>query len=243
MECEIQSSRFFNYFFKSQVFTLFVEEPSRHLILIRFYDDFVEFDKRVSKKLSIFGLSFNLISQIKDYSKRCKIPLPKLLQGRCNSITSIASNDSKRNSSFRKILHSFSHKSTQKSNSDNIERYLRHCVNDLNIQSCSLFKEFLQPQREEDNVIPKHVIESYVQQASSLIVDQPITPSSDTTTQDDDSYTSFPSHIMNNPITSEIPDLPATIQDFQLIKVIGRGCMGKVSLDMCVALFYFRGAQ
>lgn len=174
--------------------------------------------------------------------------MPKL-QGRSDSITSIGSNDSKRNSSLRKILHSFSHKSTQKSNSDNIERYLRHCVNDLNIQSCSLFKEFLQAQREEDNVIPKHLIESYVQQEASILptpvpVSVPApepTPSPDTTTQDDDSYTSFPSNVINP--TSEISsELPATIQDFQLIKVIGRGCMGKVSLDMCVALFYFRGS-
>lgn len=176
--------------------------------------------------------------------------MPKL-HGRCDSITSIGSNDSKRNSSFRKILHSFSHKSTQKSNSDNIERYLRHCVNDLNIGSCSLFKEFLQAQREEDNVIPKHVVQSYVQQ-SSIVMSEPApppslvvaTPSPDTTTQDDDSYTSFPSHIMlDNPISSDISDLPATIQDFQLIKVIGRGCMGKVSFWTCVvALFYFRGS-
>ncbi|KAG2211933.1 hypothetical protein INT47_004620 [Mucor saturninus] len=169
----------------------------------------------------------NVVS-IKEYSKKCKIPLPKL-QGRSDSITSIGSNDSKRNSSLRKILHSFSHKSTQKSNSDNIERYLRHCVNDLNIQSCSLFKEFLQAQREEDNVIPKHIIESYVQQEASIIPAPEATPSPDTTTQDDDSYTSFPSNVIN-PTSQVSSELPATIQDFQLIKVIGRGCMGKVLL-------------
>lgn len=66
MECEIllpQKARgfliIFIFIFQSQVFTLFVEEPSRHLILIRFYDDFVEFDKRVSKQF--FGVFFLLL--------------------------------------------------------------------------------------------------------------------------------------------------------------------------------------
>lgn len=190
-----------------------------------------------------------------------------------NRNNSVNSNDSKRSSNFRKILHSFSHKSSQKSNSDNIERYLRHCVNDISIQSCSLFKEFLLPQRDEDNVIPKQVVQSYVQQASCLAVDDQVPPATTTitdiitctpTTPPPDietvttttstaaaaataaasnnenavesfiSYTSFPSHHNDSPSStlssclSNASDLPVTIQDFQLIKVIGRGCMGKV---------------
>jgi hypothetical protein len=241
-------------------------------------------------------------------------PSPPASKRRNNSITSINSNRSsvhsnesnhssshsnsndnnsnkKRGSTFRKILHSFSHKPSQKkNNSDNIERYLRHCVHDLNIQTCSLFKEFLQPQRDEDNVIPKQVVQSYVQQ-ESLIVDhatplpappstrgivaasgsgrgsaataKPITPPPDTANMNDDtgaeqeqddesviqssflSYNSFISHqqridqqqrpIAQNQSSSVLSsspsssDKPVTIQDFQLIKVIGRGCMGKVS--------------
>lgn len=160
---------------------------------------------------------------------------------------------------------------TQKSNSDNIERYLRHCVNDLNIQACSLFKEFLQPQRDEDNVIPKEVVHSYVQQQQSIIEEHHTTninntreiisnPNTtiNTTTEEDSivnssfiSYTSFPSNISNNiqpqhqqPQGSFVDqdmnsslissNSPVTIQDFQLIKVIGRGCMGKVSFKPCV---------
>lgn len=42
---------FFKCIFKSQVFTLLVEEPTRYLVLIRFYEDFEEFDKRVKSKL------------------------------------------------------------------------------------------------------------------------------------------------------------------------------------------------
>lgn len=219
-------------------------------------------------------------------------------------------NNGSKSSRLRKILHSFSHKSSQqkKSNSDNIERYLRYCVNDLNIQKCSLFKEFLQPQREEDNVIPKQLVQSYVQQETSLNVNvdlatstplsppctreiirsskksasaaaasasgaatttlsSPITPPPDMNNtkitnddtieeaQDDESvirslslsYNSFASHQQEQQPQTEArqPDItttssilsattsssdnPVTIQDFQLIKVIGRGCMGKVS--------------
>ena len=162
---------------------------------------------------------------------------------------------------FRRILHSFSRKSTQKSNSDKIERYLRHCVNDSNIKTCSLFKEFLQPQRDEDYVIPKDVVHSYVEQQSSLVIDQPplfinsrreITPPADNVTEENDSilnsssisFTSFPSPISNGSHTQQqqtsafpnannssiFSDYLVTIQDFQLIKVIGRGCMGKVNV-------------
>lgn len=251
------------------VFTLFVEEPSRHLILIRFYDDFKEFDKR-----------------IKSYLKRSKTTLPKLHIGEqhihtremtkssvSSSINSNTSNESAHSKDhtkrFRKILHSFSQKMTQKSNSDNIERYLRHCVNDLNIRACSLFKEFLQPQRDEDNIIPKEVVHSYVQQQQLMneeqhnnnnntreIISNPNT-TINTVTEEESmmnspsiSYTSFPSNISNNTqpppqqqqqlqesyidqdmnSSSISSNSPVTIQDFQLIKVIGRGCMGKVLL-------------
>ncbi|KAL7315638.1 hypothetical protein PS15m_004831 [Mucor circinelloides] len=258
------------------VFTLFVEEPSRHLILIRFYEDFEEFDKR-----------------IKRYSKKCKISLPKLRQDQeqhavatsnVSRRSSISSNHSSHsNGSFRqKLLHNFSKKSKhlliRKSNSDNIERYLRHCVNDLSIQSCSLFKEFLQPQRDEDNVIPKEMVQSFVEeQHVSMLNDvdnisnnnlsqhrdvdttcgptpppdkqQELTPPPE---RDDTSFLSYSSFSIPPP-SSQLPqssvppqrelsdtsditsssfssDIPVTIQDFQLIKVIGRGCMGKVLL-------------
>lgn len=174
------------------------------------------------------------------------------------------------NASFRKkILYNFSKKSRhlRKSNSDRLERYLRDCVNDINIQSCSLFKEFLQPQREEDNIILKQVVQSYVEQQQNLsivsksrdIVNCGPSPPPDEAIIADErsfmSYSSFSSRIQ--PVTPQpIPsssssssssasseqkddmislssEEPVTIQDFQLIKVIGRGCMGKVSLHVC----------
>lgn len=198
---------------------------------------------------------------------------------RRSSISSNHSNHS--NGSFRqKLLHNFSKKSKhlliRKSNSDNIERYLRHCVNDLSIQSCSLFKEFLQPQRDEDNVIPKEMVQSFVEEQHVSMLNaidnssnnnlsqhrdidstcgptpppdkqQELTPPPE---HDDTSFLSYSSFSIppppSQPPQSSIPpqrdlsdtsditsssfssDIPVTIQDFQLIKVIGRGCMGKV---------------
>lgn len=232
------------------------------------------------------------MAQIKRYSKKCKISLPKLRQDQeqhavatsnVSRRSSISSNHSSHsNGSFRqKLLHNFSKKSKhlliRKSNSDNIERYLRHCVNDLSIQSCSLFKEFLQPQRDEDNVIPKEMVQSFVEeQHVSMLNDvdnisnnnlsqhrdvdttcgptpppdkhQELTPPPE---RDDTSFLSYSSFSIlppsSQPPQSSVPpqrelsdtsditsssfssDIPVTIQDFQLIKVIGRGCMGKVS--------------
>lgn len=127
-------------------------------------------------------------------------------------------------------------------------------------------------------MIPKQVVESYVQQeASAIVIDSDThgivpcepTPPPDieriVTTEEEEeedgedmddeeevivgrggtmesfiSYPSFQSQdnqaMINNPTSSSIlsssmsSDLPVTIQDFQLIKVIGRGCMGKVCL-------------
>ncbi|CEP16517.1 hypothetical protein [Parasitella parasitica] len=258
------------------VFTLFVEESSRHLILIRFYEDFEEFDRR-----------------IKRYYKKCKVSLPKLRRDReqqavaTSSISrrsSISSNLSSQssNSLRQKLFYGFSKKSkhllTRKSNSDKIEIYLRHCVNDPTIESCSLFKEFLQPQRDEDNVIPKEMVQSLVEEQHVSVLSnidsinnnnvsqhkginttcgptpppdklQVLTPPSD---QDDASFLSYASFSIPPPSsqqpqsfirpqrdlsgTSDITsssfssEMPVSIQDFQLIKVIGRGCMGKVLL-------------
>lgn len=163
-------------------------------------------------------------------------------------------------------------------------------MNDLSIQSCSLFKEFLQPQRDEDNVILKEMVQSFVEeQHVSMLndidnisnnnlsqhnreIDNTCgpTPPPDkhqelTSLPDHDdasfmSYSSFsippPSSLPSQPplqplissqenlsdasdITSSSfsSAIPVTIQDFQLIKVIGRGCMGKVSCCYYIAPF------
>ncbi|CEI94000.1 Putative AGC protein kinase [Rhizopus microsporus] len=249
------------------VFTVFVEEPTRHLVLIRYYEDFQEFYNR-----------------IRGYSRKCKIQLPKLhkesrflyQRHRSDSSTSNSSSSSigsstssnNHNSShgLRKILQTLS--SHRKSNADNLELFLYRCLNDSSIRSCSLLKEFLQPQREEDHIIPKQEVQSYVQlqcinqrelrnddvdyeereeEEEAMAEEEGAavsTPHLEATRQvDADIVSSIHPHSTISPSdlqpmtessiasSSSISSrAPVTIQDFQLIKVIGRGCMGKVLL-------------
>lgn len=220
---------------------------------------------------------------MKTYLKKFNLPLPKLHhedeknmflsdeEDQHNTHNSSSSIDQSLKKKFLNHLVKKSrtrYYSSSTSNSENLERYLRYCVNDPIIHASSLFKEFLQPQREEDNIIPKTKIiqESIVhhqEQQQSMIQSDIILENHEiigacgpTPPPDDDalcplpssiySYTSFTSRI--EPISTEaaIPattlsntststtsiassEQTATIQDFQLIKVIGRGCMGKVT--------------
>lgn len=192
---------------------------------------------------------------MKGHLKRFKIPLPKLnhedesvFADDQHSIHSSSSEQSLK----KKFLNLAKKTRYSSSNSDNLERYLRHCVDDPNIHSCSLFKEFLQPQRDEDNIVPKQTIQSIVQEQSmiesNILKKREIIGASGPTPPPDEecpssvlSFTSITSRIEPIPRPPTISDgsditastdQTATIQDFQLIKVIGRGCMGKVSATL-----------
>lgn len=178
--------------------------------------------------------------------------------------SSTSSNNHNSNHGLRKILQTLS--SHKKSNADNLELFLYRCLNDSSIRSCSLLKEFLQPQREEDHIIPKQEVQSYVQlqcinqgelrnndvdyeeeeEEEEAIAEEEgaavSTPHLEATRQiDADIVSSIHPHSTISPSdlrpmtessvasSSSISSrAPVTIQDFQLIKVIGRGCMGKV---------------
>lgn len=200
-----------------------------------------------------------------------------------SSTSNSSSNSSTSNSNnhgLRKILQTLS--TSKKSNSDDLELYLYRCLNDSNIKSCSLLKEFLQPQREEDHIIPKQEVRSYVEQHRCLDegelrnddVDEQQEEEEEDGEQEseedeeddeedeDEEFVTTPQQIAQNdrpryissiktpsikhPSIISPSDLqpsrdesiassisshrPVTVQDFQLIKVIGRGCMGKVKI-------------
>lgn len=141
----------------------------------------------------------------------------------------------------KKLLSHLVSKYSSGSNAYNLEIYLRYCMNDATVKSCSLFKEFLQPQREEDNAIPKNIIQSIVnesiiqhqqQQQQQESPPPTLTLVSSTNTK---KPTLDPILISNTTLDyssssfSSSHHQSVTIQDFQFIKVIGRGCMGKVS--------------
>jgi hypothetical protein len=146
---------------------------------------------------------------------------------------------------IRKILSSFSKMSTSRfsrpTNSDKLEVYLERCLHDVHIRNSTLFREFLQPQREEDNVIPKQVIQSYVEQhtpvmehpsPSSILSRTPLSLSSTSHSSPSSLFTPEQHDEEEQDIVhSNMSDRPTTIQEFQLIKVIGRGCMGKVKCE------------
>jgi hypothetical protein len=141
---------------------------------------------------------------------------------------------------LKKIFHTLSSK--KQSNADKLEFYLHRCLNDVNIKSCSLLKEFLQPQREEDHIIPKHQVQSYVQQSMEnnyrhdndlLTVPRQVIQNNLSDISSIRNLSAFDVKPSEESIASVISShLPVTIQDFQFIKVIGRGCMGKVIIKI-----------
>ncbi|KAG1054032.1 hypothetical protein G6F43_003934 [Rhizopus delemar] len=211
------------------VFTLFVEEASRHLVLVRYYEDFQELHQR-----------------IKHYSRKFNVPLPKLHKGdqlmyqrqRSHSNSSSSSHSSSLNHphTLKKIFHTLSSK--KQSNADKLELYLHRCLNDVNIQSCSLLKEFLQPQREEDHIVPKHQVceqqsmdNNHRHDNTLLTVPRQVIQSQLSDLSSVRDVSTFDLQQSKESIASVLSShLPVTIQDFQFIKVIGRGCMGKVLL-------------
>ncbi|KAI9481647.1 MAG: kinase-like domain-containing protein [Benjaminiella poitrasii] len=217
------------------VFTLFVEEPSRHLVLTRFYEDFKEFDNR-----------------IKHYLGKWNASLPKLAVEQHTAVhqldlSSITTTRKRKHTLRQRILDGFSSirkksitiTTANSSNSDKIERYLRHCIDDLNIQSSTLFKDFLRPQREEDTVIwKKELLQAEncdnIQHRALSITHHPTTPPPEDNAMSVSSSLSSlqpqATRTIDSYSSSCFSDTPVTIQDFQLIKVIGRGCMGKVLL-------------
>ena len=129
---------------------------------------------------------------------------------------------------------------SKKSNSDKIEKYLQRCFDHPIISISTLLRDFLTAQREEDKLLPCQ----QQQQKSPIITSQPITaPQSITTSlskisiSEKSSCHSFiispssPPPLPLPPVPSLIQhNSPPSLQDYDLLKVLGKGCMGKVIL-------------
>ncbi|KAI8086168.1 kinase-like domain-containing protein, partial [Halteromyces radiatus] len=130
-----------------------------------------------------------------------------------------------------------------RSNSEKVEIYLRRCATDPFISKSSLFRDFLSAQRDEDRVAPLALVHTLVhqhqqqQQHNASLLHDSILPDVgrlDISTQDDvEGDNSGDEEILN---TSSVDFIGGdsrnriSIQDFQFIKVLGKGCMGKVLL-------------
>ncbi|KAI9483494.1 MAG: kinase-like domain-containing protein [Benjaminiella poitrasii] len=95
----------------------------------------------------------------------------------------------------------------KKTNSELLEVYLYQCLKST-IGRSSLFRDFLSVQREEDRIISKSVVRQLVAQQHHL------------KQQDAEIYT----------ITTTNTNKIHSIQDYELIKVLGKGATGKVIL-------------
>ncbi|KAI9012047.1 kinase-like domain-containing protein [Phycomyces nitens] len=190
------------------VFNVIIDDSEKHLCLVRYITDFVEFSQR-----------------IKAHYPRTKIALPPL-------------HDRIENKRYGYGLRTFftglALIRRRKPNSEKVQQYLLQCIQHPLIRHSSLLRDFLSVQREGDSVarhypdtppsqpidipssiVPLSTVESSL--SSSLAI-----------TESSDSIISSPETPLDNSLPST---LPRTISDFQFIRVLGKGCMGKVLLS------------
>ncbi|EIE91533.1 hypothetical protein RO3G_16244 [Rhizopus delemar RA 99-880] len=94
----------------------------------------------------------------------------------------------------------------RKSNADKIQKYLERCFRHPVISASSILRDFTRVQREEDAILESQ-------------------KTFHTLTSSCDPFVTVPLDLMK-----DIPPLPTTLDDFDLIKVLGKGCIGKVLL-------------
>lgn len=145
----------------------------------------------------------------------------------------------------RRIIRHFFHLPV-KSDADKVEKYLLRCSVDPILKSSTLLRDFLSPQREGD--IKKSLTSP---SSSSDLMPTTILTTTNTTTMAEKSESAIREKIADYPIkvwepmlnpsiisqsshesslhqqAANIPTFP--LDDLEMIKVLGRGCMGKVS--------------
>ncbi|KAI8065699.1 kinase-like domain-containing protein [Gongronella butleri] len=137
------------------VFNVIIEDKQHNRSLVRYIDDFVDFDQKV--KVSI---------------KAAKVVLPALdeplVKRRVGS-----------HGGLRGLFLSL--KERQRSNSEKIEAYLRHCFKDPSVRQSTLFRDFLSAQRDEDRVTSLSLVHSLLRQHHHDQLHDSILPASDKT--------------------------------------------------------------
>ncbi|RCH88819.1 hypothetical protein CU098_004980 [Rhizopus stolonifer] len=205
------------------VFNIVIQSPQSSVSLIRYPFDLVEFHQK-----------------IRLYYPKSKVSFPTL------------SNPSKRlrclkRRSFRDLLPF----ARRKSNADKVEKYLEACFQHPIIGISSIFRDFTSVQRDEDVYLTSRFRKSVAEPTNVPNVkpkkeDQIASTSSTFTTP---TCTQFNEALLDDAI-EHIPIMPVdsyhsassqvtvkrsnvtsiTIDDFRLLKVLGKGCMGKVLL-------------
>ncbi|KAI7860564.1 kinase-like domain-containing protein, partial [Circinella umbellata] len=214
------------------VFNIIIEDKYQNRSLVRYVPDFVEFDRR-----------------LKAHYRKARVPLPQLVEPHLNYYTQrYHDNDNKKRGKQRNSITSLISRIVKfttnsmvggKSNSEKIEMYLRRCALHPIVGRSSLFRDFLAAQRNEDQIVPNSnriptpalINNNHSNKScSSSIASSMITSSLDSC-HDSNNI----SNVNNNnsiviPGGISIHQTKLTIRDFEILKVLGRGCTGKVFL-------------
>ncbi|KAL0088679.1 kinase-like domain-containing protein [Phycomyces blakesleeanus] len=204
------------------VFNVLIDDTEKHLSLVRYIADFVEFSQR-----------------IKAHYPRTKITLPPLYDRIENKRYGYG---------LRTFFTGLALIRRRKPNSEKVQQYILQCIQHPLIRHSSLLRDFLSVQREGDNVsrrfpdiIPPPTsqpidiplsISSPLSTARSSVLSSSISSSSSLAiSESSDSIISAPETPLDNSLPDTTSTLPKTISDFQFIRVLGKGCMGKVLLS------------
>lgn len=133
----------------------------------------------------------------------------------------------------------------KKSNADKVEKYLERCFQHPIISISSVLRDFTSVQREEDALLTsQHTLTPTVIDINKKMVDPTkVVPTSSPSSPAPSLPTnplppishqlpppSAPSSIL--PLTKPLPPIiipPVSLKDYDLLQVLGKGCMGKVS--------------
>ncbi|KAI9300094.1 kinase-like domain-containing protein [Cunninghamella echinulata] len=183
-------------------FHIVIQSSTSTISLIRYPSDFAEFHQK-----------------IRCHYPRTKIPLPSLNIPNKKRSLPLLKASSTTTITFKSIFYK---KKPQKSNADKIEEYLSRCFMHPIVSISSLLRDFLSVQREDDKL---------VDMANSSSIYSPITLSGKSKCQTDTPDTGSSVHHHHQSLLSQQePTTTVSIDQFNLLKVIGKGCMGKVLL-------------
>ncbi|KAI8330651.1 kinase-like domain-containing protein, partial [Chlamydoabsidia padenii] len=188
------------------VFNVVLQTPTATVSLFRYPSDFQEFHQK-----------------IRCHYPRSKIPLPQLIT--CNPPLIDSHFKKKRllhsptSRTPLKLFHLFQHsrrrRTKELSNADKIEHYLNRCFQHPIVSISTLLRDFSSVQREEDQRIESTLMTTTAVSTptcSSLVESSSEPP------------------IISDPSSSKQQKETVSLDQFELLKVIGKGCMGKVLL-------------
>ncbi|KAI7857839.1 kinase-like domain-containing protein, partial [Circinella umbellata] len=207
-----------------QVLNVVVETDTHVLSLVRYVPDLVEFDHL-----------------IKTHYRRVKVPFPKLTEESSTTGTAASSSTSDKRRSFRQFLTSLPH-SSHRTNAEKIQRYLHKCSLEPVVRSSSIFRDFFSVQRDEDRCVSKSELKQshkerqkqHEAQSPPLPVPLPkehqIQPATKKKVEKP-ALVPQQQRPLSPPSESEIPKKYDFFENLEMIKVLGKGCMGKLVIE------------